>query len=238
MHLAGENIAQRWSAAAKQTIRDSRVTGTRQLVQGIGELAEAERPRVLVSGSAIGYYGAHGDEPIDEDAPAGSDFLAQTCQAWEAEADAAEGYGLRVAKVRTGVVLDRDGGALAKMLPPFRLGLGGPIAGGRQYISWIHPADLVGIALAAIDGEQWHGPINATAPQPQRNRDFGKTLGRALHRPSLLPVPGAALGLVYGEMAKIVTSGARVLPAKALVLGYEFRYPELDAALRAALDGD
>ncbi|MGA9316394.1 MAG: DUF1731 domain-containing protein, partial [Solirubrobacteraceae bacterium] len=156
----------------------------------------------------------------------------------EAEADAAEGYGLRVAKVRTGVVLDRDGGALAKMLPPFRLGLGGPIAGGRQYISWIHPADLVGIALAAIDGEQWHGPINATAPQPQRNRDFGKTLGRALHRPSLLPVPGAALGLVYGEMAEIVTSGARVLPAKALVLGYKFRYPELDAALRAALDGD
>ncbi|HXC45581.1 MAG TPA: TIGR01777 family oxidoreductase [Solirubrobacteraceae bacterium] len=237
VHLAGENIAQRWSAAAKQAIRDSRVTGTRQLVQGIGELAETERPRVLVSGSAIGYYGAHGDEPIDEDVPAGGDFLAQTCQAWEAQSDAAEGYGLRVAKIRTGVVLDREGGALAKMLPAFRLGLGGPIAGGRQYISWIHPADLVGIVLTAIDGEQWQGPINATAPQPQRNRDFGKALGHALRRPALLPTPGAALRLAYGEMAQVVTSGARVLPAKALVLGYEFRYPELDAALRAALDG-
>ncbi len=238
VHLAGENVAQRWSAAAKRAIRESRVIGTRNLVQGIAGLAEAERPRVLVSGSAIGYYGAHGDEPIDEDVPAGSDFLAQTCQAWEAEADAAEGRGMRVAKIRTGVVLDRDGGALAKMLPAFRLGLGGPIAGGRQYISWIHPTDLLDIVLAAIDGEQWHGPINATAPQPQRNRDFGKALGRALHRPSLLPVPGAALGLLYGEMAQVVTSGARVLPAKALVLGYEFRYPELDAALRAALDDD
>src|ERR1700729_1620516 len=129
VHLAGENIAQRWSAAAKQAIRESRVTGTRQLVQGIGELAEAERPKVLVSGSAIGYSGAHGDEPIDEDVPAGSDFLAQTCQAWEVEADAAKEHRLRVAKVRTGVVLDRDGGALAKMLPAFKLGVGGPVAG-------------------------------------------------------------------------------------------------------------
>lgn len=235
VHLAGENIAQRWSATAKQTIRDSRVTGTQHLVQGIGELAEPERPRVLVSGSAIGYYGAHGDEPIDEEVPAGSDFLAQTCQAWEAEADAATSHGLRVAKVRTGVVLDRDGGALAKMLPAFKLGVGGPVAGGRQYISWIHPDDLVGIVLASIDEQQWHGAINATAPEPQRNGDFSKALGRALHRPSFLPVPGAALGLLYGEMAEIVTSGARVLPAKALVLGYQFLYPKLDAALRAAL---
>ena len=238
VHLAGENIAQRWSAAAKQSIRDSRVTGTRQLVQGIGELAEAERPRVLVSGSAIGYYGAHGDEPIDEDVPAGSDFLAQTCQAWEAEADAATSYGLRVAKVRTGVVLDREGGALAKMLPPFKLGVGGPVAGGRQYISWVHPDDLVGIVLASIDGQQWQGAINATAPEPQRNGDFSKALGRALNRPSFLPVPGAALRLLYGEMAEIVTTGARVLPAKALVLGYRFRYPKLDEALSAALGSD
>jgi uncharacterized protein (TIGR01777 family) len=237
VHLAGENIAQRWSAAAKQTIRDSRVIGTRQLVQGIGELAEAERPRVLVSGSAIGYYGAHGDEPIDEDVPAGSDFLAQTCQAWEAEADAAaERHGVRVVKVRTGVVLDREGGALAKMLPPFKLGVGGPVAGGRQYISWVHPQDLVGIVLTAIDDSRWQGAINATAPQPQRNSDFSKALGRALHRPSVLPVPALGLKLMYGEMAEIVTTGARVLPAKALVLGYEFRYPELEAALRAALD--
>jgi hypothetical protein len=207
-------------------------------VQGIGELAEAERPRVLVSGSAIGYYGAHGEEPIDEDVPAGSDFLAQTCQAWEAEAHTAEQYGARVVKVRTGVVLDREGGALAKMLPPFKLGVGGPVAGGRQYISWVHPQDLVGIVLTAIDDARWQGAINATAPQPQRNSDFSKALGRVLHRPSLLPVPGAGLKLMYGEMAEIVTTGARVLPAKALVLGYEFHYPELEAALRAALGGD
>jgi uncharacterized protein (TIGR01777 family) len=238
VHLLGENIAQRWSAAAKQAIRDSRVTGTRNLVQGIGELTEAERPRVLVSGSAIGYYGAHGEEPIDEDVPAGRDFLAQTCQAWEAEADAAKQYGVRVVKIRTGVVLDREGGALAKMLPPFKLGVGGPVAGGRQYISWVHPQDLVGIVLAAIDDVRWQGAINATAPQPQRNSDFSKALGRVLHRPSLLPVPAAGLKLMYGEMAEIVTTGARVLPAKALVLGYEFHYPELEAALRAALGND
>ncbi len=235
VHLAGENIAQRWSAAAKQAIRDSRVTGTRNLVRGLSRLADDERPRVLVSGSAIGYYGAHGDEPIDEDVPAGSDFLAQTCQAWEAEADVAMSCGLRVAKVRTGVVLDRDGGALAKMLPPFKLGVGGPVAGGRQYISWIHPDDLVGIVLTSIDKQQWQGAINATAPEPQRNSDFSKALGRALHRPSLLPVPAVGLELMYGEMAKIVTTGARVLPAKALVLGYEFHYPKLEGALRAAL---
>jgi uncharacterized protein (TIGR01777 family) len=235
VHLAGENVAQRWSASAKQAILESRVSGTRHLVQGLAALGQAERPRALVSGSAIGYYGAHGDEPIDEDAPAGDDFLARTCSAWEAEAWAAEPLDVRVATVRTGVVLDRDGGALGKMLTPFKLGVGGPVAGGLQYISWIHVDDLVGIVLTAIDDEQWHGPINATAPEPQRNRDFSKALGRALHRPSLLPVPGTALRLLYGEMAEIVTSGARVLPAKALVLGYEFCYPHLDPALRAAL---
>ena len=144
--------------------------------------------------------------------------------------------GVRVVKVRTGVVLDSEGGALGKMLAPFKLGVGGPVASGRQYISWIHTDDVVGIVLAAIDGERWRGAINATAPEPQRNRDFSKALGRALHRPSLLPVPGAALRLMYGEMAEIVIEGARVLPAKALVLGYEFRHPQLDQALRAVLD--
>jgi uncharacterized protein (TIGR01777 family) len=235
VHLAGENIAQRWSTTAKQTIRESRVTGTRNLVQGIGELAESERPRVLVSGSAIGYYGAHGDEPIDEDAPAGSDFLAQTCQAWEVEAEAATEHGLRVAKVRTGVVLDRDGGALAKMLRPFRLGLGGPVAGGYQYISWIHPEDLRGMMLTALADERWDGPLNATAPEPLPNREFSKILGRVLGRPSVMPVPAAMLSLLYGEMAEIVTTGARVMPAKALVLGYEFAQPHLEGALRSAL---
>ncbi len=235
VHLAGENVAQRWTASAKRAIRESRVTGTRHLVQGIASVARDERPRVLVSASAIGYYGAHGEEPIDEEAPAGTDFLAQTCAAWEAEAQAAEQLGMRVVRVRTGVVLAPDGGALGKMLTPFKLGVGGPVAGGRQYISWVHTDDLVGILMAALDGEQWRGAVNATAPEPQRNRDFSKALGRALHRPSLLPVPGAALRLLYGEMAEIVTTGARVLPAKALVLGYEFRYPKLDSALRAAL---
>lgn len=235
VHLAGENVAQRWTASAKQAIRESRMIGTRHLVQGLAPLGDAERPSVLVSASAIGYYGAHGDEPIDEEAPAGGDFLAQACSAWEAEAETAKQYGVRVVRVRTGVVLDRDGGALGKMLTPFKLGVGGPVAGGRQYISWIHPDDLVGIVLAAIDSEQWQGPVNATAPEPQRNRDFSKALGHALHRPSMLPVPGAALALLYGEMSEIVTTGARVLPARALVLGYEFRHPQLGSALRAAL---
>ena len=235
VHLAGENVAQRWTAAAKRSIRESRVQGTSHLVQGLEALVEDERPRVLVSGSAIGYYGAHGDEPIDEEASAGSDFLAQTCAAWELEAQKPERLGVRVVRVRTGVVLSREGGALGKMLPPFKLGVGGPVAGGRQYISWIHTDDVVGIVLAAIDGEEWRGAINATAPDPQRNRDFSKALGLVLHRPALLPIPGAALQLLYGEMAEIVTGGARVLPAKALVLGYEFRYPELGGALRAAL---
>jgi uncharacterized protein len=235
VHLAGENVAQRWTESAKRAIRESRVLGTRNLVLGIEALAETERPKALVSGSAIGYYGAHGDEPIDEESPAGEDFLAQTCAQWETEAEMAARLGVRVVKVRTGVVLDSEGGALGKMLPAFKLGVGGPVASGRQYISWIHTDDVVGIVLAAIDGEQWSGAINATAPEPQRNRDFSKTLGRALHRPALLPVPGVALRLLYGEMAQVVTEGARVLPAKALVLGYEFRHPQLDEALRAAL---
>ena len=235
VHLAGENVAQRWSDSAKRKIRESRVLGTRNLVRGIEALADADRPKALVSGSAIGYYGAHGDEPIDEETAPGKDFLAQTCAAWEAEADAAARLGVRVVKVRTGVVLDSAGGALGKMLPPFKLGVGGPVASGRQYISWIHADDVVGIVSAAIDDERWQGTINATAPEPQRNRDFSKALGRALHRPSLLPVPGVALRLMYGDMARVVTEGARVLPAKALVLGYEFRHPQLDEALRAAL---
>lgn len=235
VHLAGEGIAQRWTKSAKQAIRESRVVGTRELVRGLASVAEGERPSVLVSSSGVGYYGAHGDEPIDEEAPAGSDFLAQVCVAWEAEASAAERLGARVVRLRTGVVLDPGGGALGKMLPPFKLGVGGPVAGGEQYISWIHVDDLVGLAIAAIDGTKWRGAVNATAPEPQRNRDFSKALGKALRRPSLLPVPGAALRLLYGEMAAIVTRGVRALPARALMNGYEYRYPQLDGALRAAL---
>jgi uncharacterized protein len=238
VHLAGENIAQRWSEQAKRAIRDSRVVGTRNLFAGLqaaGEAEEGQRPRTLISGSAVGYYGPRGEEPLDEDAPPGNDFLAETCVAWEAEAQQASTLGMRVVSVRTGVVLNRDGGALAKMLPPFKLGIGGPVAGGAQYMSWIHREDLVGMICAALDDERWSGPINATAPEPVSNREFSHALGHALHRPSLLPVPGFALGLLYGEMAEIVTTGARVVPAKALVLGYDFRHPELDEALRSAL---
>jgi NAD dependent epimerase/dehydratase family enzyme len=261
VHLAGENIAQRWSTRAKRAIRESRVLGTRNLVAGLRAAGEApggstggsggdetggsdggvgvgvgRRPRTLISGSAVGYYGPRGEEPLDEDSPAGSDFLAETCIDWEAEAaKAASELGMRVAVVRTGVVLDREGGALAKMLPPFRLGVGGPIAGGEQYMSWIHREDLLGLICAALQDERWSGPVNGTAPEPVSNREFSHVLGRALHRPSLLPVPGFALGLLYGEMAEIVTTGARVMPAKALVLGYDFRHPELGEALRSAL---
>ncbi len=232
-HLAGEPVAQRWSPEARRAIRDSRVLGTENLIAG---LASAEpRPGVLASSSATGYYGAHGNEPLDEEAPPGTDFLAEVCVAWEAQAERAEALGIRVVRIRTGVVLDRAGGALAKMLLPFQLGLGGPIAGGRQFIPWIHAEDVVGMFTTALEDERWHGPANATAPTPVQNREFSKALGRALRRPALLPVPGLALRALYGEMAEVVTGGARVMPARPLMLGYEFRHPELDEALRSAL---
>lgn len=235
VNLAGEPIAQRWSEPAKRAIRDSRVKGTRNLVKGLGELDAEARPSILVSSSAIGYYGARGAEPIDEEAPAGAGFLAQVCAAWEAEAQAVAPLQMRAVRVRTGVVLDRAGGALAKMLPPFRLGVGGPVAGGRQYVAWIHRDDLVGIVLNALDDERWSGAVNATAPEPVSNRTLSRALGHALHRPALLPVPAVALRALYGEMAEIVTTGVRAVPAKALVLGYEFKHPRLHEALATAL---
>ncbi len=235
VHLAGENVAQRWSPLAKRAIRDSRVQGTANLVTGLTTLPADMRPRTLVSSSAVGYYGPHGNEPLDEEAPPGEDFLAQVCLAWEQGAEAAAELGLRVVRVRTGVVLSKDGGALAKMLPPFRLGIGGPVAGGGQFVPWIHLDDVVGMYLAASADESWSGPVNATAPMPVSNRELSRALGRVLRRPALLPVPGLALRALYGEMAEIVTQGARVMPARALMLGYEFRHPELDEALRSAL---
>jgi uncharacterized protein (TIGR01777 family) len=238
LHLAGEPVAQRWSARAKRAIRDSRVIGTRNLLDGLRAAGEADadgRPPTLVSSSAVGYYGRHGEEPLDEETPPGTDFLAQVCVAWEQEASRGSELGMRVVQLRTGVVLAAGGGALAKMLPPFRLGLGGPVAGGHQYISWIHLEDLVGMMLTALEQDSWSGPVNATAPEPVTNRVFSKALGRALGRPALLPVPGLALKLLYGEMAEIVTTGARAVPAKPLVLGYEFRHPAVEEALRSAL---
>jgi uncharacterized protein len=233
VHLAGEPIAQRWTKAARERIRRSRVEGTRALVQALA--AADPRPRVLACASGVGYYGAHADERLDEDTPPGGDFLAQICVELEREALAAAGDGVRVVVVRTGPVLDAHGGALSKMLPPFRAGLGGPVAGGRQYLSWIHLDDVVGIYLAAIDGDAWIGPVNATAPEPATNAEFSKALGRALHRPAVLPVPGAAVRVLFGEMAQVVLEGQRAVPRRALALGYRFRHPDLDEALADVL---
>jgi uncharacterized protein (TIGR01777 family) len=233
VHLAAENIAQRWSPSARDAIRRSRTVGTANLVAGI-EAAEP-RPRILVSASAIGYYGNRGDETLTENSTPGADWLAQICVDWEQAALAAEPLGLRVCVLRTGVVLDRDGGALAKMLPPFRLGVGGPVAGGKQYISWIHADDLVAIYIAALDGDAFSGPLNAVAPQPVRNAEYSKALGKALHRPAFAPVPAAALHLLFGEMASIVTDGQNVSDARAAGLGVTYAHPSVQEALSDAL---
>ena len=207
--------------------------GTANLVAGMRAL-EAP-PRVLVSASAVGYYGHRGDERLEETAPAGSDFVAEVCSAWEAAALEGRGPGLRVCTLRTGVVLDRRGGALAKMLPAFRLGIGGPVAGGRQYISWIALEDLAGLYLAALDDDRFDGAFNATSPTPVRNAEFSRALGRALHRPALAPVPALALRLLYGSMAEIVTASQNAVPARALALGHTFAHPALEDALTEAL---
>ena len=233
VHLAGEDLAQRWSEDTKRRILESRELGTRHLVEGLR--AADPRPAALVSASAVGFYGSRGDERLDEEAPPGDDFPARVCAAWEREAAAAEGLGLRVVRVRTGVVLDAEGGALEKMLPPFKLGVGGPVAGGRQYVPWIHVDDVIGIYVRAIDDPAWAGAVNATAPEPVTNRELSKALGRALHRPAVAPVPGFAVKLLYGEMATLVIGGQRAVPRRALEHGYEFRHPELDEALRAVL---
>jgi uncharacterized protein len=235
VHLAGEEVAQRWTPEAKRRIAESRELGTRNLVDGLAALDEADRPRVLVSGSASGYYGPRGDEEVDESAPPGTDFLAGVCVAWEREAGKAAILGLRVVCVRSGLVLARQGGALAKMLPPFRLGVGGPVAGGRQWMPWIHLDDEVGILLAAVDGDAWSGAVNASAPEPVTNRELSKALGRALRRPAVAPVPALAIRALYGDMAQIVTTGVRMVPRRATELGYVFTQPELEGALRSAL---
>jgi uncharacterized protein len=232
LHLAGAPVAQRWTARAKDDIVRSRVLGTRNLVAGL--LEAGPRPAALIAASAVGYYGDRGDAVLGEDAPPGDDFLARACVGWEAEADAAAALGVRVARLRTGVVLDRSGGALETMLPPFRAGLGGPVGGGEQYLPWIHADDVVGMYLAALDGD-WRGPYNASAPDPVTNRAFAKALGRALRRPAVLPVPALALRLRYGEMSTIVTAGQRAVPRRALQAGHAFRHPGLDAALADAL---
>jgi uncharacterized protein (TIGR01777 family) len=237
IHLLGEPVAQRWTDTAKAQIRDSRVRATRMLVSALRELPADRRPTILVSQSATGFYGPRDDRVLEEDAPAGDDFLAQVVTEWEAEADAAADL-LRVVTMRTGVVLSPSGGALETMLPPFRLGIGGPVAGGRQYVPWIHLDDVVAGLLFCLDSPDAKGPVNLTAPNPATNAELSHALGRALHRPAVLPVPGIALRLLYGEMAQIVTTGQRAVPARLLDLGFEFRHRELEAALSEILRSD
>jgi uncharacterized protein len=234
VHLLGEQIAQRWSDDARREIRDSRVLSTRNLVSALAELPEAERPRVLVSQSGAGWYGHRGDERLDESGPAGDDFLAQLSADWEAEARRAEELGLRVVVNRTGMVLSETGGALEKMLPFFKAGIGGPVAGGRQYVPWVHLDDVVGVILFELDTQAASGPVNLTAPEPATNRELSKALGRVLRRPAVAPVPALAVKALYGQMAEIVTTGQRAVPARLTELGYRFRQPDLEEALRDA----
>ncbi len=233
VHLAGEPVAQRWTDDVKRAILESREAGTRNLVAGMQAAGTA--PKALISSSAVGYYGPHGDERLGEATPAGDDFLAGVCVAWEREAQAAEALGARVVLVRTGIVLDDGGGALATMLTPFKLGVGGPVAGGKQWMPWIHVDDLVGIYLAAIDGADWSGPVNGAAPEPVTNKAFSKTLGKVLHRPAFSPVPAFAIKLLYGDMATIVVNGQRAVPERTLALGYDFRHTDLQTALKDTL---
>ena len=229
IHLSGTTVARRWSPARKREIRDSRVLSTRLLVSGLA--GEPARVRVLVSASAIGYYGPRGDETLDEGSPSGDDFLAEVCREWEGEAAKAAESGIRVVMPRTGIVLGRNGGALAQMLLPFKMGLGGPIGTGNQWMSWIHIDDLAFLYLHGIRSDAISGPMNATAPEPVTNRDFARVLGRTLKRPAFLPTPPFALRLAFGEFADILATGQRVIPAKALTSGFRYAFGGLDAAL-------
>ncbi len=235
VHLAGENVfGRRWSTAFKQLLVDSRVKSTQNVVAALARAPKRAdgQPKVLVNASAIGYYGPHGDEEVDEDTPPGDDFLARLCVEWEKEARAAEPTGARLVIVRVGVVLDREGGALTKMLTPFKLFVGGKQGSGRQWMSWIHHEDMTGLLLLALDHPEARGPLNGTAPNPVTNREFTRELGQALHRPSFFPTPGFLLRLAVGEVAQVIVTGQRVLPRRALALGYNFKYPTLEPALK------
>ncbi|MEN3340514.1 MAG: uncharacterized protein V7647_4190 [Acidobacteriota bacterium] len=231
-NLAGENIGERrWTPQRKAALRDSRILPTRSLVAGIKRAGAP--PHAFISGSAVGYYGASGDEPKLEDSAPGQGFLAELCEDWEAEARRAATAATRVVLVRTGVVIERSGGALQQMMRPFRLFVGGPMGSGRQYISWIHRHDWIEMMRWVAQTPAIIGPINATSPAPVTNREFARELGRALHRPGFVPAPAFALKLLLGEMAgPLVLTGQRALPGRAQALGYHFRYPDLGQALR------
>jgi uncharacterized protein (TIGR01777 family) len=228
VNLAGEPVlGRRWNDEVREEIRRSRVEGTRTIVAAM----RAGKPRVLVNSSAVGYYGPRDDAEVPEDTPPADDFLGRVCVDWEAAAREVEDFGGRAAMIRTGIVLDPDGGALPRMLPPFRWFVGGPIGNGRQGFPWIHHEDHARLYLFALDDESARGPLNGSAPCPLSNRDFSKALGRALHRPAILPVPGFALRLLLGEVAAVLTKGQMAVPARPLDLGFEFRFPDADAAL-------
>lgn len=238
VHLAGAPISKgllgpRWYPDYKAEILNSRVIGTRGLVNAMAGLEQ--RPQVFVCASAIGYYGYRDDTPLDENAPPGDDYVAQVCVAWEREAARADELGIRRVSLRTGIVLDPEEGALNQLLLPFRMFSGGPVLPGSQYYSWIHPADEIGLLLLALEDERVRGPLNATAPNPKTNRAFSETLGRVVGSPSWLPVPEFSLRIALGEMADLVVKGQRVLPKQALALGYQFQFPELEGALRDLL---
>ncbi len=235
VHLAGEGVAQRWTPSVKRAIRESRVQGTALIARAVAGLAG--RPEVLVCSSGIGIYGSRGDEWLDEASATGSDFLAEVGRAWEAAADPARAAGIRVVHLRTGVVLDPDGGALAKMLLPFRLGIGGPLGGGRQWMSWISREDFERVVEFAIATRDVEGPVNAVAPEPVTNATFAATLGRVLRRPAVIPVPALALVSLYGEMARgTILASQRVRPRALQDAGFAFRHPTLASALRAELE--
>jgi uncharacterized protein (TIGR01777 family) len=234
VNLVGESIfSRRWNEEFVKLLHDSRVQSTQNVVQALGKAPRttAGQPKVLVNATAIGYYGPHGDEELTEASPPGDDTLARIAIDWEDAARAAEPLGVRVARIRIGVVLDKEGGALAQMLGPFKVGVGGKIGSGQQYMSWIHHQDMVGILLLALDNVGAAGAINATAPNPVTNQEFTRSLGRVLHRPTVFPVPTFALKLRFGQVAEVLTTGQRVVPQRAVALAYSFVFPALDAAL-------
>ncbi|MGB3693746.1 MAG: TIGR01777 family oxidoreductase [Spirulinaceae cyanobacterium] len=235
VNLAGEPIANaRWTKEEKQRILDSRELGTREIVEGIKK-AEI-KPQVLINSSAIGYYGSSETKTFVESSPSGNDFLAQVCQAWEAEAQKVRGVGVRLVVIRTGIVLG-DGGALAKMIPPFKMFAGGPLGSGRQWFSWIHREDLVNLIIAAIKQPEIEGIYNGTAPNPVRMNEFCQTLGEVMNRPSWLPVPDFALELLLGEGAQVVLEGQQVLPKRTQSSSFEYKYPDLKPALTDIVNG-
>lgn len=236
IHLAGESVVGRWTSDKKTKIRDSRVLGTRNLAQSLAQAKD--RPRVLISASAVGYYGDRGEELLREESPSGSGFLAEVCREWEAANQPASEAGIRTAQIRIGVVLSPSGGALQKMLPPFRMGVGGNLGSGRQWMSWVHIQDLVGAVHHILKTDLLQGPVNLVAPKPVTNAEFTKTLGAVLSRPTIFPVPAFAAKLAFGQMAEEVLLGSqRVEPAKLIASGYPFQYNDLRKALEAVLKG-